>query len=165
MTILVSFHRSHYRTFKHYYTEYVAPHLRPYFPTLVSYTRFVELMPRALVPLCCSLHTRKGRGTGIACIDSTPLGVCHNRRIATHKVFAGWATRGKTSMGWFYGFKLHLIVNDEGELLAFCLTPGHVDDRQPVPSSPQRLSASSLVIGAIFPRPCTIPSLLRDSNS
>jgi hypothetical protein len=60
--------------------------------------------------------------------------VCHNRRIAAHKVFAGWARRGKTSMGWFYGFKLHLIVNDVGELLAFCLTPGHVDDRQPVPA-------------------------------
>jgi DDE family transposase len=139
MTIIVSFHCSHYRTFKHYYTDYVIPHLRPYFPTLVSYTRFVELMPRALVPLCCYLHTRKGRCTGIAFIDSTSLVVCHNRRIASHKVFAGWAARGKTSMGWFYGFKLHLIVNDEGELLAFCLTPGHVDDRQPVPVLAKRL--------------------------
>jgi hypothetical protein len=133
MTILVYFHSSHYRTFKHYYTEYVTAHLRPYFPQLVSYNRFVELMPRALVPLCCYLRTRKGRCTGIAFIDSTPLAVCHNRRIKAHRVFANWATRGKTSMGWFYGFKLHLVVNDEGELLAFCLTPGHVDDRRPVP--------------------------------
>ena len=133
MTILVYFHSSHYRTFKHYYTDYVQPYLRPYFPTLVSYTRFVELLPRALVPLCCYLRTRTGRCTGIAFIDSTPLAVCHNRRIGAHKVFQGWATRGKTSMGWFYGFKLHVVVNDEGELLAFCLTPGHVDDRQPVP--------------------------------
>jgi hypothetical protein len=132
MTILVYFHSSHYRTFKHYYTAYVEAHLRPYFPQLVSYHRFVELLPRVLVPLCCYLQTRKGRCTGIAFIDSTPLVVCHNRRIAAHKVFDGWASRGKTSMGWFYGFKLHLIVNDAGELLAFCLTPGHVDDRQPV---------------------------------
>jgi hypothetical protein len=139
MTIIVSFHWSHYRTFKHYYTDYVVPHLRPYVPTLVSYTRFVELMPRALVPLCCYLHTRKGRCTGIAFIDSTPLVVCHNRRIATHKVFAGWAARGKTSMDWFYGFKLHLIVHDEGDLLAFCLTPGNVDDRQPVPALTKQL--------------------------
>jgi transposase len=139
MTLIVSFHCSHYRTFKHYYTDDVVPHLRPYFPTLVSYTRFVELMPRALVPLCCYLHRRKGRCTGIAFIDSTPLRVCHNRRIASHKVFAGWATRGQTSLGWFYGFKLHLIVNDEGELLAFCLTPGHVDDRKPVPTLTTRL--------------------------
>jgi Transposase DDE domain len=133
MTILVYFHCSHYRTFKHYYTDHVVPQLRPYFPTLVSYTRFVELVSHALVPLCCYLHTRKGQCTGIAFIDSTPLAVCHNRRIATHKVFEGWAARGKTSMGWFYGFKLHLIVNDVGELLAFCVTPGHVDDRRPVP--------------------------------
>jgi hypothetical protein len=133
MTILVYFHWSHYRTFKHYYLDHVVPHLHPYFPTCVSYSRFVELIPRALVPLCCYLQTRKGRCTGIAFIDSTPLAVCHNRRIPAHKVFAGWATRGKTSMGWFYGFKLHLIVHDEGELLAFQLTPGHVDDRRPVP--------------------------------
>jgi hypothetical protein len=139
MTILVYFHRSHYRTFKHYYMNCVVPQLRPYFPTLVSSTRFVELMPRALVPLCCYLHTRKGCCTGIAFIDATPLGVCHTRRIASHKVFAGWASRGKTSVGWFYGFKLHLIVNDEGELLAFCLTPGHVDDRKPVPTLTTRL--------------------------
>jgi DDE family transposase len=139
MTILVSFHCSHYRTFKHYYTDYVERHLRQYFPTLVRYTRFVELVPRALVPLCCYLHTRKGRCTGIAFVDSTPLAVCHNRRINAHRVFAGWATRGKTSMGWFYGFKLHLIVNDAGELLAFCLTPGHIDDRKPVPALSKRL--------------------------
>lgn len=139
MTLLVYFHRSHYRTFKHYYTDYVERHLRPYFPTLVSYSRFVELVPRTLVPLCCYLHTRKGRCTGIAFVDSTPLAVCHNRRINAHRVFAGWATRGKTSTGWFYGFKLHLIVNDEGELLAFCLTPGHVDDRKPVPTLTTRL--------------------------
>ena len=133
MTILVYFHWSHYRTFKHYYTDYVVAHLRPYFPGLGSYTRFVELLPRALIPLCCYLHTRKGRCTGIAFIDSTPLAVCDNHRMATHRVFEDVATRGKTSMGWFYGFKLHLVINDEGELLAFRLTPGHVDDRQPVP--------------------------------
>jgi len=132
LTLLVYFHWSHYRTFKHYYMEYVTVHLGPYFPQLVGYHRFVDLIPRALVPLCCSLSTRKGRCTGIAFIDSTPLAVCDNHRIPTHKVFAGLARRGKTSMGWFFGFKLHLIVNDEGELLAFRLTPGNVDDRQPV---------------------------------
>jgi hypothetical protein len=80
MTIIVSFHASHYRDFKHYYTDYVTMHLRSEFPTLVSYSRFVELMPRALVPLCSYLHTRKGRCTGITFVDSTPLAVCHNKR-------------------------------------------------------------------------------------
>jgi Transposase DDE domain len=132
LTIIVYFHCSHYRDFKHYYTEYVATHLRSYFPALVSYSRFVELMPRALVPLCGYLHTRKGRCTGVTFVDSTPLAVCHNRRIARHKVFDGYATRGKSSMGWYFGFKLHLMVNDEGELLAFRVTTGEVDDREPV---------------------------------
>jgi hypothetical protein len=132
LTLLVYFHWRHYRTFKHYYAEYVMAHLHPYCPHLVSYPRFVELMPRALVPLCGYLSTRKGRRTGIAFIDSTPRAVCDNHRIATHKVFAGLARRGKTSMGWFFGFKLQLLVNDEGERLAFRLTPGNGDDRQPV---------------------------------
>ena len=133
MTIMIWFHQSHYRTFKAYYTEYVQCHLRSEFPTLVSYTRFVELMPTLLVPLVAYLHTQLGQCTGISFIASTKLVVCHNARIHPHRVFAGRAARGKTSVGWFYGFKLHLVVNDQGQLLAFCLTPGNVDDRRPVP--------------------------------
>jgi len=134
MTIIIYFHQSHYRDFKAYYTQYVMVHLRAEFPRLVSYQRFVELMPRALIPLLAYLHTCQGHCSGISFVDSTPLAVCHNRRIGRHKVFAGIAQRGKTSMGWFYGFKLHLVVNERGELLAFQLTPGNVDDRQPVPA-------------------------------
>jgi transposase len=133
MTIVILFHQSHSRPFKAYYTEYVQRHLQSEFPTLVSYHRFVELMPTILVPLVAYLHTHLGRCTGISFIDSTPLAVCHNARIHQHRVFAGRAARGKTSVGWFYGFKLHLVVNDQGELVAFCLTPGNVDDRHPVP--------------------------------
>jgi hypothetical protein len=65
--------------------------------------------------------------------------VCDNHRIHNHKVFAGVAQRGKGSMGWFYGFKLHLVVNDCGELLACQITPGNVDDREPVPTLCRRL--------------------------
>jgi hypothetical protein len=132
MTIIVFFHSSHYRDFKHYYTEYVEGHLRPYFPALVSYSRFVELLPRAVVPLCGYLSTRKGRCTGITFVDSTSLAVCHNRRISRHKVFEGYATRGKSSMGWYFGFKLHLMVNDEGELVAFRVTTAEVNAQVPV---------------------------------
>jgi hypothetical protein len=132
LTILVWFHRIGYREFKRYYTEYVQQELRWAFPKQVSYTRFVELEREALVPLCAYLRTRYGRCTGIAFIDSTPLAVCHNRRIPSHRVFAEQAGRSKNSVGWFYGFKLHLVINDEGELLNWCLTPGNTDDRKPV---------------------------------
>ena len=132
MTIIVWFQQSGYRTFKDYYRKEVCLHLRDEFPNLVSYTRFVELMPSALIPLCFYLQTRKGQTVGVAFIDSLPIAVCHNRRIPSHKVFAHVAERGKSSVDWFYGFKLHLIVNDQGELLAFHLTAGNVDDRKPV---------------------------------
>jgi hypothetical protein len=133
MTIIVLFHASSYRNFKAYYTEQVMKHDAGAFPRLVSYQRFVELMPSALVPLCAYLQTRKGQCSGISFVDSTSLKVCHNRPIHSHKVFAGCAKRGKTSVDWFYGFKLHLVINDCGELLNVRLTPGNTDDRRPVP--------------------------------
>jgi hypothetical protein len=91
-------------------------------------------MGQAFVPLTIYLLTCRGQCTGISFVDSTSIKVCHNRRIARNKVFAGIASRGKTTMGWFYGFKLHLAVNDHGEILAFYLTPGNVDDRKPIPT-------------------------------
>jgi len=134
MTILIHFHQSHYRDFKAYYCERVLPHLRSEFPGLVSYTRFVDYIPSALLPLCAYFQqTCLGDCSGISFIDSTSLDVCVNQRIASHKVFAGLAARGKTSLGWFFGFKLHLVINDRGELLNVQLTPGNVDDRKPVP--------------------------------
>lgn len=139
MTILIHFHQSHYRDFKTYYTDHVCKHLRNEFPKLVSYARFVILMPSVLGPLSAYLKSRYGGCHGISFIDSTALMVCDNHRIHNHKVFAGLAKRGKGSMGWFYGFKLHLVVNDCGELLACQITPGNVDDREPVPALSRRL--------------------------
>jgi hypothetical protein len=139
MTILILFQQSQYRTFKAFYTQHVQQHWRGEFPGLVSYGRFVELMPSVLVPLTVYLQTRLGACTGISFIDSTALAVCRTARIRQHRVFALDAARGKTSVGWFYGFKLHLVVNDRGELLAFCLTRGNVDDRRPVPRLVRRL--------------------------
>jgi Transposase DDE domain len=133
MTIVVLFHASRYRDFKSYYTDHVLKHLAWAFPRLTSYGRFVELMQGALVPLCGYLQSRKGRCSGVSFIDSTALKVCHNRRIHSHRVFAGCAKRGKTSVDWFYGFKLHLVINDRGELLSLRLTPGNTDDRRPAP--------------------------------
>ena len=138
-TILIHFHQSHYRDFKAYYAAYVPVHLRDEFPKLVSYSRFVDLMPRTLTAL--SLYGQRcfGKCTGLSCSDATSRAGCHNRRIHNHRVFEGLAPRGKTTVGWFYGFKLPLVVNDCGDWLAFCLTQGNVDDRGPVPRLAKRL--------------------------
>ncbi|MEM8809933.1 MAG: IS982 family transposase [Cyanobacteria bacterium P01_G01_bin.38] len=132
MTILIGFHQSHYRNFKHYYLKQVCRYWRKAFPNLVSYSRFVDWIPSCLLPLCYYLKTCFGACTGISFMDATSLKVCHNRRIPQHKVFKGIAARGKTSVDWFYGFKLHLIVSECGELLNLTLTPGNTDDRKPV---------------------------------
>jgi transposase len=139
MTIIIYFHQSQYRNFKAYYTKHVCQHLRAEFPKLVSYERFVILLPSVLGPLSAYLQSLYGRCHGLSFIDSTALLACDNHRIHTHKVFAELAQRGKGSMGWFYGFKLHLVINECGELLACQITPGNVDDRKPVSALSKRL--------------------------
>lgn len=128
MTILVRFHQSGYRTFKSFYLFYVSTHLKAYFPRLISYSRFVQLQKTLFIPLFAYLLQNLGSVTGIAFIDATSIKVCHNKRISRNKIFKNIAKRGKTTTGWFYGFKLHLIINDQGEILAFQLTPGNVSD-------------------------------------
>lgn len=133
MTILIAFHHSGYRNFKTFYLSYVVPFLKDAFPNLVSYNRFVEFIPSVLVPLLAYLRSCFGSCSGISFLDSTALAVCDNHRIHSHKVFSGSAKRGKTTTGWFFGFKLHLVVNDQGEILNATLTAGNIDDRKPVP--------------------------------
>lgn len=133
MTIVIHFHQSGYRNFKDYYMKDVQVHLQAEFPQLVSYSRFVTLMQRVVVLLWAYAQACCGQCSGISFVDSTALRVCSNRRIKRNKVFAGLAACGQCSLGWFYGFKLHLIVNEYGEVLAFTLTAGNLDDRKPVP--------------------------------
>jgi hypothetical protein len=132
-SIVIAFHGSGFRTFKDFYTLQVLPNWKGAFPELVSYNRFVELMPWSLMGLLYFLHTCMGEMTGISFVDSTSLEVCHPKRKHSHKVFKDLADWGKSSVGWYFGFKLHLIINDRGQLLAFALTEGNVDDRKPVP--------------------------------
>jgi len=133
MLIVILFHNSGYRCMKHFYVEHVCRHMRHLFPKVVSYNRFVELQKTVAIPLAFFIKkVLLGKCTGISFVDSTPLRVCRNQRIHIHKVFKGIAARGKCSMGWFFGFKLHLICNEKGELLNFTLTPGDVDDRKPL---------------------------------
>lgn len=132
MMIVVMFHLSHYRTFKDFYFHCLSAHYRQEFPNLVSYNRFLELMPFTFMPLFVLQSSLFGKETGKYFIDSTKLEVCHNLRIRSHRVFKNVAKRGKTSTGWFFGFKLHLVINNEGEIMKFWLTTGDVDDRKPV---------------------------------
>lgn len=130
MTILVLYHASGYKNLKAFYLEEITRHYKSEFPSLCSYRRFVQLQSRCVMPLFFYLLARRGRCTGISFIDATSLKVCHNLRIWSHKVFRGSATRDKSSTGWYYGFKLHLAINERGEILGFYLTAANVDERQ-----------------------------------
>lgn len=133
ITIVTLFHLKGYRCLKHFYIQHVQQHMQSDFPETVSYNRFVELQQKALMPMvvflqiCCL-----GKCTGISFIDSTPIRVCHIRREFQHKTFKGLATKGQCSMRWFFGFKLHIVINDKGEILDFLFTPANVDDRAPL---------------------------------
>ena len=133
ITLMILFHSGTFRNMKHFYLHYVKQHLQAEFPNTVSYNRFTELMQSAVVPMTIFLKTCcLGECTGISFVDSTPIRVCKNKRIKRNKVFKDVATVGKSTMGYFYGFKLHLIVNDKGEILNFVITQANVDDREPL---------------------------------
>lgn len=131
ITILIAFQTSRFRDFKAFYLSLLAHHRRE-FPGLLSYRRVLTLLPRVTLPLFALLLTLRGDCTGTSFVDSTVMRVCHIKRATNHRVFKGIAAKAKSSMGWFFGFKLHLAINEVGELLAFRLTPGNVDDRTPI---------------------------------
>lgn len=129
MSIVIFYHLSGFKCFKYYYEQIICGVLKSWFPRAYSYTRFVYLMkglnPLLLVfMLCC----RTGRHTGTYYIDSKCLKVCHNKRIHSHQVFKDIAQRGKTSVDWFFGFKIHLIINEKGEIINFEITQGNKTD-------------------------------------
>lgn len=130
MTVITCFHFGTFSNFKHYYLFFIRQHLRREFPTAVSYNRFVELMPRVFLHMMVFMRlTAFGKCTGVTFVDSTMIPVCHNLRRYSNKVFRGVARMGKGTMGWCYGFKLHLLCNDSGEIITFTLTGANVDDR------------------------------------
>lgn len=130
MTILIFYHYSHYKDFKHYYQQYVCKDLKTDFPVLVGYDRFIWYIPLAFLPmLCFHLYRCKlSLRTGIYFIDSTKIEACHPNRVHQNLVFKGIASWGKTSTGWFYGIKIHLIINNLGEIIQTCFTTGGTSD-------------------------------------
>jgi len=133
ITILVIFHLMQFRSLKHFYINYIQKHMKSEFPETVSYNRFVELQEKVFLTMCVFLKTCcLGKCTGISFIDSTPIRACHIKREKQNKVFKGFAEKGQCSIGWFYGFKLHIVINDKGEIIDFLFTQGNVDDREPL---------------------------------
>lgn len=133
ITIMIMFHLRQFRNLKHFYINYIQAHCQSDFPRTVSYNRFVELQQANMVKMSCFLKMcRLGDCTGVSFIDSTPISVCHIKREHRHKTLRSVAAKGRSTMGWFFGFKLHLIVNDRGEILEFMLTPANTDDREPL---------------------------------
>jgi hypothetical protein len=130
MAIYIGFHLSSHTNFKRYYVDFLSVHYRHLFPNLVSYERFNQTQSRLFMPILLYLKSKcVGKCTGISFVDSTCLEVCNIKREKQHKVFKGMAQKSKSTMGWYYGFKLHLIINDRGEILSFCFSKANVDDR------------------------------------
>lgn len=130
MTILLFYHSSGYKCFQYYYESLVQLELASYFPGLVEYPRFLAQIKKVAVPLSVFAQCKcaQGQRTGIYFADSKKLPVCDNRRIHSNKVFKGIAGRGKSSTGWFYGLKLHMIINNLGEIVQFSITAANVSD-------------------------------------
>jgi hypothetical protein len=130
MSICVFYHYSGYKCFQYYYQQLVMPVLQSYFPKLVCYERFLSLLIRILPGLYVFLKhlSLLSQHTNLYFIDSKKLVVCDNKRIHSHRVFKGKAARGKSSTGWFYGFKLHLVINNLGQIMNFLVTSANVAD-------------------------------------
>lgn len=139
LTILIAYHQSGMACFKYFYLDLLNSH-KKLFPNLVHYARFIKLIKRAFPALVCLLKSLEGEITEYLFIDSTPMAVCHNLRERKHKTFKVLAAKGKTSTGWFFGFKLHMIFNTKGEIVRLTITPGNVNDRKPVPQMVQGLT-------------------------
>lgn len=140
LTILLAYHESGMVCFKFFYMQLLREG-RNLFPHLVTYERFVTLIKRAFPPLMALLKSLQGEITEYLFIDSTPMPVCHNMRIHRHRTFKDMAARGRTSTGWFFGLKLHMLFNTKGEVIRLVITPGNVNDRAPVLSMLKGITA------------------------
>ena len=127
LTIVLYFYLSPCQDFKNYYL-YHLPTKYPKHFKLLSYNRIIQLWPRLILPLVIMVHYLRGEATGIYYIDSTKLQICHNKRTNRNRVFGRIAKIGKSSYGWFMGFKLHLIINNKGQPIAVKITKGNRSD-------------------------------------
>lgn len=128
ISIMIFYHFSEFKHFKVYYNYFVLND--KWFKNPPCYDRFIQIIPSLFIPIIIIMHYLSGKKTGIYYVDSTHFSVCRNIRIMQHKTFKGLAERGHSSIDWFYGFKLHMIINDKGEIIAIKITQGNIDDRK-----------------------------------
>jgi Transposase DDE domain len=130
MTILIFYHYSGYKCFQYYYESLILKDLHSFFPNAVSYTRFIASMGDVAkqMYLFAQFRCAMSERGGIYFADSKKLPVCDNRRISSNKVFKDVAGRGKSSTGWFYGLKAHLLVNNLGQVVQLLITPANFTD-------------------------------------
>lgn len=131
---MVLYPLSPFKNFKMYYVCGIEQYYRPYFQEVPSYERFVQIIPKLFIPLSLLLHSLRGEETGVYVADSTKLAVCKCARRSQHRVFKGLAHTGKTTVGWFFGLKLHVVLNNKCELMGVKITAGNRDDRSPLPT-------------------------------
>ena len=142
LLIVILYHLEGFKNFKYYYKYAIEIKYKSLFKEVPCYDRFIQIMPKLLVPLSILLQCLFGELRGIYFLDATKLSICHGRREKRNKVFSNIAEKGKTSMGWFFGFKLHMIINDVGQIMAIKITKGNIDDRTPVTELTKKLKGS-----------------------
>lgn len=128
VSIMIFYHFSQFKHFKIFYQYFITK--GELFKNPPCYERFIAIIPSLFLPLVIMMHYLSGKKTGIYYVDSTHFAVCKNIRISSHKTFAGLAQRGHSSIDWFYGFKLHMIINDQSQIIAIKITKGNKDDRK-----------------------------------
>ncbi len=128
MAVLLMFHLSGYRDFRSFYEIMIQGYLKKMFPHSLSYSWFIRIKSRYLHAMFCYLTSKMQPSHEISYIDSTCLKACHIKRASSHKTFKGIAEKGHTSVGWFYGFKLHLVIDAYGNIVDFCVSKGNKHD-------------------------------------
>ena len=124
-----------HRNWKDFYNHIKTYHQKD-FPNLPTYQNFIAAIDKLA---CFSAILLQGfmhffrthtHGEATKFVDGSKLKVCEITRSLSHKVAKDYATKSKTHTGWFYGFRLHIIVNEWMEILGCKIASGSKDERK-----------------------------------